>query len=312
MPLRGVEQAIVEVVEKVKPCVVTVHTIDIEPGMFFEPVPTRMGLGSGFIVDKRGVIVTANHTVRGAEIINVIFHDGTRVRAELLYGDPYTDVAILRAPVECEQALELGDSDKLKVGQIVLAVGNPLGLGITVSAGVVSAVHRSVRTQFGVLHNMIQTDCAINPGNSGGPLIDLDGRVVGMCTAIIPYAQGIGFAVPSNTIKKVLHDVLRYGRVLYPYFGAVLVQLTPQIAAYYGIPVKVGALVAQVEPGSPAEEAGLRPGDVIVEVENVPIVRLSEFIDVLYTKKPGDVISVGIMRGRTKYVLRVRLARPRA
>ncbi len=311
LSLKELETKLVDVVEKALSSVVSIQTIDIEYNMFLEPIPTRMGIGSGFVVDK-GIIITAFHNIRQMEIINVILPNGTRVKGQALYGDPYTDIAVLRIKADVElKPLKLADSSKLKPGQIVLAIGNPLGVGRTVSMGVISAVGRSIRTQYGVLHNVIQTDAAINPGNSGGPLVNLSGDVVGMATAIIPYAQGIGFAIPSNTIKKVVSDVLKYGRVIYPYFGAALIGLNPQIAAYYQISVPFGALVVDVEPESPAAFSGIQPGDVIIEIEGVQIRSPNEFIDVLYTKRPGDRISVGIIRGKTKYVVKVRLsARP--
>jgi len=304
--LQSLSDEISSLVECVLPSVVSVYSVDIEYNVFLEPVPKSVGIASGFAVRSDGVIVTAYHAIKGMDIINVLLYKGKKVRAKVLGGDPYADVAVLKVDEEVPP-LTFASSKEISPGQLVLAIGNPLGIGTTVSIGVISAVERTVRTQVGILHNMIQTDASINPGNSGGPLINMSGKVVGMCTAIVPTAQGIGFAVPAYIIKRVVLDILRYGEVRRPYLGLSIVSLTRQLVSYYDLGVRSGVLVVGVDPGSPAMHAGIRPGDVIVAVDDFPIRSGKELIEILMMRNPGDIIELTVVRGPNIHKVKVKL-----
>jgi S1-C subfamily serine protease len=199
-------------------------------------------------------------------------------------------------------AAELGDSDKLKIGQTAIAVGVPFRLtgAATVTKGVISAVNRTIQSDKGSLENLVQTDAAINPGNSGGPLIDINGRVVAINTAIIPFAQGIGFAIPINAAKRVLDRVLKYGTYKKPWLGLVGVDINESVANYYSLSVSRGVLAARVFRGSPAYEAGIAPGDVIVAVDDTELKSMSGLVKHLENKSAGDEISLTLVRGRQK------------
>jgi S1-C subfamily serine protease len=221
------------------------------------------------VIDEKGYVLTNNHVIDDAERLKVTVTDGRVVKGKVVGSDEATDLAVIK--VDAEQPLpaaELGNSDDLKAGQIVMAIGNPFGLtgGPAVTAGIVSSLNRSIQARSGVLE-LIQTDAAINPGNSGGPLVNTKGQVVAINTANMPYAQGIGFAVPINTAKSILKELIENGKVSRPWIGVASMKLTPQLARYYGLPAREGALIAKVEPYSPADDAGLRKGDIIEEID---------------------------------------------
>lgn len=227
------------------------------------------GAGSGFVITPDGYVLTNNHVVQGAGAIEVLLADGSIVPADIVGGDASTDIALVRAHVGRLSPVELGDSDNLRVGQLVVAMGNPFGLQATVTAGVVSALRRTLRATDGrLIEDIIQTDAALNPGNSGGALLDSKGRVIGVNTAIIAGANATGFAVPINMAKRVIPDLMREGRVVRGYLG-LAGQTAPfpkAAAARYGIAAPAGVQVIQIAPGGPADKAGLRPGDVILSV----------------------------------------------
>jgi S1-C subfamily serine protease len=225
------------------------------------------GAGSGFIITPDGYVLTNNHVVHGAGAVEVLLADGSIVPADVVGGDPSTDIALVRVHAGRLSPVELGDSDNLRVGQLVVAMGNPFGLHATVTAGVVSALRRTLRATDGrLIEDIIQTDAALNPGNSGGALLDSKGRVIGVNTAIIADANATGFAVPINMAKRVIPDLMREGRVVRGYLGLAgqTVPFPKAAAARYGIAVPAGVQVIQIVPGGPAEKAGLRPGDVIL------------------------------------------------
>jgi Do/DeqQ family serine protease len=230
--------------------------------------------GSGVIVDARqGYVVTNNHVVENADVVEVTTKDNRRFRARLVGRDPDTDIAVLKIEPTNLTALEFGDSDRLEVGDFVLAIGNPFGLGQTVTSGIVSALGRSGLGIEGY-EDFIQTDASINPGNSGGALVDLTGRLIGINTAILAPGGGnigIGFAVPINMVKLVMEQLIRYGEVKRGRIGVAIQELTPEVAQAIGTPRTEGALIAQVAPGSSAERSGLRSGDIVTAVNNVPI-----------------------------------------
>ncbi len=262
------DELLVSAVEKVGKSVVNIASVRMLHDQLFRVFPVE-GVGSGVIIDEKGYILTNNHVIDDADRLKVTLPDGRVLKGKVTGSDEVTDLAVLK--VESEEPLPaaaLGDSDALKAGQIVLAIGNPFGLtgGPAVTAGIVSSLDRSIQTRSGVLE-LIQTDAAINPGNSGGPLVNTKGEVVAINTANMPYAQGIGFAVPVNIAKTILHELIEKGKVARPWIGISSMKVTPRLARYYGLPASEGALVAGVEPYSPADDAGLRKGDIIEEID---------------------------------------------
>src|SRR5688572_15829898 len=253
------EDVLVSAVEKVGKSVVNIASVRMLQDQLFRVFPVE-GVGSGVVIDEKGYILTNNHVIDDAERLKVTLTDGRVLRGRVVGNDEMTDLAVIK--VEAEQPLpaaELGNSDDLKAGQIVMAIGNPFGLtgGPAVTAGIVSSLNRSIQASSGVLE-LIQTDAAINPGNSGGPLVNTKGQVIAINTANMPYAQGIGFAVPINTAKSILKELIEKGKVARPWIGISSIKVTPRLARFYGLPAREGALVAGVEPYSPADDAGLR------------------------------------------------------
>lgn len=252
-------------------------------------VEVNGGAGSGFVFTPDGLILTNSHVAAGASRVHVTLLDGRRLGADVIGDDPDTDLAVLRVSAFDLIAVELGDSATLLPGQLVVAIGNPFGFQHTVTAGVVSALGRGLRARTGrLMENLIQTDTALNPGNSGGPLVTSAGLVVGVNTAIIRGGQGIAFAVPINTIRNLITSLIRDGRVRRAVLG-VSAQTTPiarRIVRDLTLPGDRGVLVSEVQPGSPAETAGLQPGDVIVDFGGTPI----DSVDALHRQLSGDRI----------------------
>jgi serine protease Do len=268
---------------------------------FSRTVPMK-GRGSGFIVSKDGHVLTNNHVVDGADKITVTFSDGKVHEAKVLGKDPTFDLAVLKIDGNGKDfpVLELGDSEKVEVGEWVVAIGNPFGLEHTVTVGVISAKNRSIHAGNVNFDGFLQTDAAINPGNSGGPLIDLSGRVVGINTAIVPYAQGIGFAVPVNMAKQVMDDLIRYGSVKRGWLGVYIQPLTRDFAEAYGIEEENGAVISDVLADSPAEKAGLQRGDVILTVNGEKIKDHQEFVSRIRQRLSGEKVTLGIIRQKKK------------
>jgi S1-C subfamily serine protease len=228
------------------------------------------GAGSGFVITPDGYVLTNNHVIHGAGAIEVLFADGSTAPADVVGADPDTDTALVRAHTGRLTPVELGDSDALRVGQLVVAMGNPFGLQATVTTGVVSALRRTLRATTGrLIEDIIQTDAALNPGNSGGALLDSRGRVIGVNTAIIAGANATGFAIPINTAKRVIPDLMREGRVVRGYLGLAgqTVPFPKAAAARYGLSIPAGVQIVHIVPGGPAEQAGLRAGDVMLSVD---------------------------------------------
>jgi S1-C subfamily serine protease len=263
------------------------------------------GVGSGIILDNKGHILTNNHVIDDTERLRVTFGDSKQANAKTIGKDEATDLAVVKAePIELYsnnemnfQPAVLGDSDELRVGQIVMAVGNPFGLtgAPTVTAGIISSLNRNVQFENGILE-LVQTDAAINPGNSGGPLINTRGEVVAINTAKIPYGQGIGFAVPINMVKSILAELIEDGHTR-PWLGISTIKIDPKIARYYRLPIVEGALIVNVEPYSPAENAGLRRGDIIEEVDGNRIQNPSQISSYIgQKKKASDRVTVMVNR----------------
>jgi len=304
------EEKIVKAVEKASKFVVSVSTVTLVSDYMFYSMPVS-GIGSGIVYDERGFIVTNNHVISEARQINVTLPDNRVYEGKIVGSDPLTDVAVLKISRTGLAAAEFYDSDTLKVGQIVLALGNPFGLvgGPTVTAGVISALKRRIQAKGGpVIEELIQTDAAINPGNSGGPLINLEGKVVGMSTAIIPYAQGIGFAVTSNTVRRVADEIIKFGRVVRPWLGINGVDMNPGIAEYYNLAVDFGVLIVSVIENSPAYYADLREGDIIVQVDGERVLNMSDLLTILWKRKVGEEALIKVIRGERENSFRVKLA----
>jgi serine protease Do len=275
---------------------------------------TSQSLGSGFIWSKDGIVVTNNHVVEGASRITVNFNDGTQLPARVLGVDPDSDLAVLRVDGKNFTAAPIGTSSDLMIGESVVAVGNPFGLSGTVTTGVVSALGRSVpsETQGRTYTDFIQTDASINPGNSGGPLLNIEGKVIGINVAIYAQAQGIGFAIPVDRAKKVIQDLLRYGEVHSAWIGAVTATLTPEEAKRRGHQTQRGALVVRVFDGSPASRAGIEPGDIITGVAGRSVDSREAFGTYTSTLASGQPVSISLDRDGDARSVQVRPADPPA
>jgi S1-C subfamily serine protease len=298
----------------------------------FGAAQTQRALGSGFVLDKAGHIVTNFHVVRGANAIQVSFSNNERFKAKLVGVDPSTDIAVLKVEVKARalKALPLGNSDGVRVGDQVIAIGNPFGLDRSVTAGIVSAVQRRIEApnQLSISH-VIQTDAALNHGNSGGPLLDAQGEVVGVNAQIETGGVsqgnvGIGFAIPINTVKDVVAQLIKHGTVEHAFLGIEGKTLTPSIARLFHLPVNSGVIVATVRQGSSAAGAGLQAatnevtvegeswpagGDVIVKVDGEPVPTVERLVDLIASKQPGDKIDVEVVRGSSHHTLTVKLGR---
>lgn len=306
----------IELYERLSPGVVNITSTILERDFFFNIIPKR-GVGSGAIIDKRGYIVTNHHVIEDASKLEVTLANGKKYNAKLVGSDPDTDIAVLKidAPSSELAVIPMGDSDDLRVGQKVLAIGNPFGLGQTLTTGVISSLGRTLRSPTGALvEDVIQTDASINPGNSGGPLIDSNGRMIGITTAIFSPTGanvGIGFAIPINTVKLVVKEIIEKGYYAHPWFGATLMTLFPDFAEALKLSVSHGAMVVDVVPGGPAARAGIRGGnmrarignyviivggDVITEVEGHKIYQADDVIRIIRRHRPGDEITVKIIR----------------
>ncbi len=326
--LHALEDAFTGVADRVTPAVVNVSTVPKRSAVptnpherfkeffgdefherFFRQSPREeaRASGSGVIVDRKGYILTNNHVIENAEDISVRLSDGRKLTAKLVGRDPKTDLAVLKvdAPGPLPVA-ELGDSDRLRVGQWAIAIGNPFGLDRTVTVGIVSA---TARTRVGVAtyENFIQTDASINPGNSGGPLLNLDGKVIGINTAIVAAGQGIGFSIPINQAKDVMRQLIAGGRVVRGWLGIAIQDTTDDLAGSFGVKERDGVIVADVMKGGPAEAAGLRPGDVIVEVNGGPIKEVPELQRRVAAIAPGQTARLTVMRDKRSVRLSVKI-----
>jgi S1-C subfamily serine protease len=302
--------------EKASKSVVNITTIVIQQDFFYGPTP-REGAGSGVIIDERGYILTNNHVIKDARRIEVTLSNGKKYPGKLIGAAPSHDLAIVRinAPEEKLIALSFGSSDNLKIGQKVLAIGNPFGLDETLTTGVISSLGRSIRGEDGVLiEGLIQTDAAINPGNSGGPLLDSSGAIIGINTAIFSPSGGsvgIGFAIPGDTAKQIVADIIEKGYSSYPWLGVSYFPLFPGLARELRLKTDWGLMVQDVFPNGPADKAGIRggrqlvqagnmllaiDGDVIVEMNGSPINNADDFLRLLNRFRPGATVKLKILR----------------
>ena len=310
--LDAYSQAVVGAAEKISPSVVKIDVTQADRRRSGQP-RERQGGGSGFVFTPDGLILTNSHVVHEASRIGVSLADGRRFPAHTIGDDPATDLAVIRLDTHNNDsphlvAAPLGDSQKLQVGQLAIAIGNPYGFQYTVTAGVVSALGRSLRSYSGrLIDDVIQTDASLNPGNSGGPLVSSDGKVIGVNTAMIPMAQGLCFAIGINTAKFVASRLLRDGRIRRSYIG-VEAQSTPlhrRLVRFYDLPQESGVVVVSVEEGSPAQRTGLREGDVIVSLEGKPVAGVDDLHRLLTDARVGISSSLTVLRYTEKLVLNV-------
>ena len=326
------EEINIRVYRAASPAVVNITTIAVAYDFFLNPMP-KEGTGSGAIIDRSGHILTNFHVIDGARRLEVTLADGSKWPARPVGADPSNDLAVIKidAPVEKLTVIPLGDSSKLLVGQKVLVIGNPFGLDRTLTVGIVSSVGRSIRADNGrLIRGIIQTDAAINPGNSGGPVLNSSGEVIGVSTAIFSPSGGsvgVGFAVPINTAKRSLPELINRGYVARPYLGIAGHEIVPALVQALRLPVKEGIMVVEVTPGSPAQRAGIRGGDravqvgnmivrvggdIITEVDQVKVRTFEELSDFIDTKQPGDTVALTFNRQGKLNVVEVRLReRPR-
>ncbi len=299
-----VETAVTQSVQRVGPTVVTV--VGKVPGQmtFFGPTGDQTVSGSGVFITDQGYILTNNHVVEGTKEVNIVLSDGTEEQATIVGTDPYSDIAVLKTDGKVPAVARLGNSDVLDPGESVIAIGSPLGnFKNTVTVGVVSATGRSIDTGNGYqIEDLIQTDAAINHGNSGGPLVDLAGEVIGINTLIVrdtgsgDVAEGLGFAIPVNTAQAVAQQIIQQGYFARPYMGINFQPINPSIAAQYNLPAQWGVYVTKVASNSPASEAGLKEGDIITKVGDVSLDEKHSYVNTLFTFKPGDQITLNVMR----------------
>jgi len=299
---------VLEAIERVSKSVVNVNTLRHFRDIFFQPIPVR-GMGSGTIIRPDGYILTNSHVIQGAERIAVTFYDGRMLEGEIVGVCPSVDIAVIKVDAEGLPAVEFADSDKVKVGQPVFAIGNPFGLpgGPTVTSGVISALGRTIRSKSGTLEDLIQTDAAINPGNSGGPLIDENGKAVAINTAIIPFAQGIGFAIPINMAIRCSGDIIKHGKALFPWLGINGISINEAVAQRYDIQSDTGVLVVGVVEGSPADRAGISAGDVILGFNDKPVKKIEELRKNILSRKVGESVGATILRDGEKFDIKTTL-----
>ncbi len=322
------ERIVIGVYKRVSPAVVHIASVALAYDFFFNVIP-QTGTGSGFLIDEQGHIITNNHVVEDAKSLEVTLADGTKVPATLVGRDPNNDLAVIKinVPDRTLPVIPLGDSGALQIGQLAIAIGNPFGLDRTVTTGVISSLNRSLRAESGrEMRGIIQTDAAINPGNSGGPLLNSRGEVIGINTAIFSPSGGsvgIGFAIPVNTAKRLIPQLIATGRVRHPWLGIAGITLSPELARALDLPVEKGVLVAQVYPRSPAARGGLRGGqrrvrvgntilavggDIITAADGKPVESMDWLVAYLDDEKEvGQAVELTLRRGKETVRLSVTL-----
>jgi S1-C subfamily serine protease len=321
-PFDSEEQLNISVYKKALPSVVNITSTTVAYDFFYGAVPQK-GMGSGFVIDGEGHILTNYHVIEGARQVEVTTSDKSKFKAQVVGVDPAHDLAVIQIPNSKVPAAEIGDSKSLVVGQKVFAIGNPFGLSGTMTRGIISSI-RSVRGERGFIDEAIQTDAAINPGNSGGPLLNSHGQVIGINSMILTggaeQSAGIGFAIPINTAKAVLDDLVHLGYARYPTLGVRTLPIGPDLADQMGLPADSGLLIMQVVQGSAAERAGLHGGneraylgntpiaiggDLIVAIDGDPVTDQQELSHIMQKHRAGDTVTVTIYRGKKKMDVKV-------
>ena len=319
------EDTLISAIEKVTKNVVNIASVRMVTDELLRIFPIE-GVGSGILIDNQGHILTNYHVVDHARRLKVTIYNGKTFNAKVIGTDKLTDLAVLKIEFDSNSpnninnnnsnintldtipSAEWGDSDSLRVGQIAIAVGNPFGLtgGPTVTTGIISSLNRNIEFEDGILE-LVQTDAAINPGNSGGPLVNTNGEIIAINTAKIPYAHGIGFAVPVNTAKTILQELIQYRKVNRPWLGVSTIKITSRIASYYRLPTNEGALVVKVEEYSPAADAGIRQGDIIEEIDEKRIEEITELSSRIKKKKVNEKTLLSVNRYGRRFDISVTL-----
>lgn len=321
------EEANIKVYERLGPGVVNIINTTVSYDFFFNPIP-QSGTGSGSVIDKKGHILTNYHVVENARMLEVTLFDGSKWEARIVGVDPSNDLAVIKidSPPDKLKPIPFGDSSNLRVGQKVLAIGNPFGLERTLTVGIISSLGRTMRADNGrLMRGIIQTDAAINPGNSGGPLLDSDGKMVGVNSAIfspVGASVGIGFAVPVNTVKRVVQQLIEKGRVARPWLGIMGQDIGPEVARLLKMPSE-GILIAEVVNGSPADKAGIKGGKRIVRIGNLQVITggdmivaidgkavkgMDELVEDIESRRVGESIDVTVLRGGKRRIVKVYLS----
>lgn len=310
-----IETSITQSVQRVGPAVVTV--VGTVPGQMtiFGATGDQTVSGTGFFITQDGYIVTNNHVVEGTKEVGIVLSDGTQQKAAIVGTDQYSDIAVLKTEDNIPAVVTLGNSDKMDPGESVIAIGSPLGdFKNTVTVGVVSATGRSIDTGNGyTIENLIQTDAAINQGNSGGPLLNLAGEVIGVNTLVVrntqagDVAEGLGFAIPINTAQAIAEQIIEQGYFARPYMGISFQPINPDIASRYNLPAQWGAYITQVEPGSPAAQAGLQENDIITKIGDIAIDETHSYINSLFEYQPGNTIPLTVVRDGRETQLQITL-----
>ena len=302
------EHQMTSAVEKLSESVVNISSLRLKQDLRFGLVPLE-GAGSGIIVSSQGNIVTNNHVIDNASQVHVTLKDGRSFVGDVIGGDQFTDIALVKIKSENLPVAELGDSENLKVGQIAIAAGNALGLpgAPTISTGVISALNRPLSGAHFIFEGLLQTDASINPGNSGGPLSDLNGNVIGINTAMISSAQGVGFAIPVNTVKNVISQLSIHGRVIRPWIGISGLSITSSISRKYDLYSDHGVLIIEISYGSPAYESGLRNGDIITAINDNSVSSMNDLILALSKFKIGENVNVSLIRMNKRYESSIKL-----
>jgi serine protease Do len=309
MPLTELEERITSAIDAVGPGVAAVESLRLMRRNRWGHPFGAQAQATAVVIGPAGFLVTNQHVVEGATQLRVQLSDGRELTGEVVGGDAVTDLAVVQVEATGLPAARLGRSEDLRVGQMVLAIGNALGLpgGPTVSTGVVSALGRPLPGSDFVFEGLIQTDAAINPGNSGGPLVDLSGSVVGVNTAMVPFAQGVGFAIPIHAVARIVDELRSKGRIVRPWMGVTVAELRPEVALRYGLEVGSGLLVGEVAPRSPAHKAGLKPGDVITRIGPKEVRNVRDLVGALSNFPPGADVEVGYRRKASSYATSVPL-----
>lgn len=283
---------------------------------FDEEQEKQVSLGSGVIVSPQGYILTNNHVVEAADEIEVALADGRKAQGKVVGSDPETDLAVVKIDLDNLPAITLGRVEEARVGDVVLAIGNPFGVGQTVTMGIISALGRNHLGILDAFENFIQTDAAINPGNSGGALIDANGNLLGINTAIYSRSGGslgIGFAIPVTTVKSVMDAIIKDGQVIRGYIGVEPQDITPELAESFGLKKSNGAIIAGVLRGGPADKAGMQPGDILVSVEGKPVTDMSDMLNQVAQLTPGKKAAIVVLRRNQETTLNVTVGvRPKA
>ncbi len=319
----------IQVYQMASPAVVHISSVTLSRDFFFNPVP-REGTGSGMILDQKGYILTNYHVIKDARRVEVTLTDGSKWKAKYVGADPDNDLAVIQiqAPQEKLRVIPLGDSTNLQVGQKVLAIGNPFGLNQTLTVGIISSLKRSIRSETGtIIEDLIQTDAAINPGNSGGPLLNAQGEIIGVNTAIISPtggSVGIGFAIPIQTAKRIIPELIAKGQVDHAWLGAVFQPLTPELAQILKLTPQQGVMVLEVVPGGPADKAGIKGatetlqlgnfllnvgGDILTEIDQVTLRNGDDLIQYISQKRPGDKIQLKYYRQNQPHQIQLTLGK---